>query len=381
MDQAVAAATDPAVFEFSRKLLMVPEHTWGLDDKSHLADYTHYSRDGFDAVRNTSPFLRMMESWDEQRGYIDGAVQALGPSNRKIEAERRLRSIRPSAVDIEGFEPVGAEQLAISNQFFTVALNPATGAINRCIDKRNQTVLADSQHNLGLLSYQSFSDDDYRRFLHQYVDEGLDWAPLDFGKPGLGSSGAVSEQTGFRILESFRRVEGETQTLVTRLSPTAQDERYDGPDDVHITLTLPGGAPEMSFDVQWFSKPQSRMPQACWLAFVPQSAPGEKWLLRKLGCLVSPDDVVPNGNRHLHAIQDYVERLSGPHVLRVTSMDAPLVAVGKPSLLDFTNDPPRMDGGVHFNLYNNVWGTNFPTWLGGAARFRFVLGVLESSTS
>jgi hypothetical protein len=26
---------------------------------------------------------------------------------------------------------------------------------------------------------------------------------------------------------------------------------------------------------------------------------------------------------------------------------------------------------MHFNLYNNVWGTNFPMWYEDDARFRF----------
>ncbi|NOG48471.1 MAG: hypothetical protein HND48_02750 [Chloroflexi bacterium] len=50
-----------------------------------------------------------------------------------------------------------------------------------------------------------------------------------------------------------------------------------------------------------------------------------------------------------------------------------LVAPGRPSLLDFHNRLPDMSGGVHFNLYNNVWGTNFPMWFEDDARFRFVL--------
>jgi hypothetical protein len=28
---------------------------------------------------------------------------------------------------------------------------------------------------------------------------------------------------------------------------------------------------------------------------------------------------------------------------------------------------------MHFLLFNNLWGTNFPMWSGEDARFRFVL--------
>ena len=60
-------------------------------------------------------------------------------------------------------------------------------------------------------------------------------------------------------------------------------------------------------------------------------------------------------------------------VMTIESLDAPLVAPGQPSLLDFNNNQPDMSQGVHFNLYNNVWGTNFPMWLEDDCRFRFRL--------
>ncbi|MEP6987699.1 MAG: DUF5054 domain-containing protein, partial [Chloroflexota bacterium] len=34
-------ATDQKLVGFSNKLMMIPEHTWGMDEKVHLADYTH----------------------------------------------------------------------------------------------------------------------------------------------------------------------------------------------------------------------------------------------------------------------------------------------------------------------------------------------------
>jgi len=42
-------------------------------------------------------------------------------------------------------------------------------------------------------------------------------------------------------------------------------------------------------------------------------------------------------------------------------------------LLNFTDEQSDLLGGIHFNLYNNVWGTNFPMWYEKDARFRFLL--------
>jgi hypothetical protein len=93
----------------------------------------------------------------------------------------------------------------------------------------------------------------------------------------------------------------------------------------------------------------------------------------KMDSWISPLDVIRDGNRHLHAVNSgisYVDRQGG---LNIHTFDAPLVAPGEPSLLDFNNRQPVLRRGIHFNLYNNVWGTNFPTWYEDDAQFRFIL--------
>jgi len=42
-------------------------------------------------------------------------------------------------------------------------------------------------------------------------------------------------------------------------------------------------------------------------------------------------------------------------------------------LLNFNNDLPDLSQGMHFNLHNNLWGTNFPMWFEEDCRFRFIL--------
>ncbi len=52
-----------------------------------------------------------------------------------------------------------------------------------------------------------------------------------------------------------------------------------------------------------------------------------------------------------------------------------LIAETDPSLLNFNNIKPMDSDAVYFNLYNNVWGTNFPMWYDENARFRLILRV------
>ncbi|MNO03120.1 hypothetical protein D3C81_2237310 [compost metagenome] len=59
------------------------------------------------------------------------------------------------------------------------------------------------------------------------------------------------------------------------------------------------------------------------------------------------------------------------------TLDATLAAPGAGRLLQFDNTFAPLDPGWHFNLHNNIWGTNFPMWYGEDAKFRFRL-TLES---
>ena len=49
LDEGRAEAVDLAAAD--RRLLLVAEHTWGLDEKTHLGDYVNYSRPDFEAAR------------------------------------------------------------------------------------------------------------------------------------------------------------------------------------------------------------------------------------------------------------------------------------------------------------------------------------------
>ena len=69
-------------------------------------------------------------------------------------------------------------------------------------------------------------------------------------------------------------------------------------------------------------------------------------------------------------------RYDGPDGrVSVQTLDAPLVAPGRPSLLAFGTGLPDLSAGPNVNLHDNVWGTNFAQWFGEAMRYRFTVDV------
>ena len=59
--------------------------------------------------------------------------------------------------------------------------------------------------------------------------------------------------------------------------------------------------------------------------------------------------------------------------MSIESIDAPVVAFGKQSPINFSNDQPDPRSEIHFSLYNNAWGTNYIQWFGEDMRFRFLI--------
>jgi len=55
----------------------------------------------------------------------------------------------------------------------------------------------------------------------------------------------------------------------------------------------------------------------------------------------------------------------------IETVDAPLAAPFGRNLLQWNNPTEKQE--LYFNLYNNVWNTNFPMWFSDDAKFRFTV--------
>jgi hypothetical protein len=362
---------------FSRLLMMVPEHTWGMDTKMHLSDFATYRQPEFTAARQQPNFQVMEQSWDEQRGYLRDAVASL-PDALRQQAATRLHTVEPRRPEPqqEGFTPLELDSLP--HQMFTagqfeIRLDASRGGLTHLKHVPSRRVLAGSSADeaLGLFWFETFSQDDYTAFHRDYninKETTSYWAIPDFTKPGMDA--AAHRRWYGRLTHAYHRhVAGQDEFSLMLSMPTEAVNDYGAPADVALSLRFPADAPAVHFDLQWYGKPASRLAQAAWFSFRPHSESDAEWRLQKLGRWVDLRDVARDGNRHLHG----AESVQFDAQLHLTSWDAPLVAPGKPSLLDFNNDLPALKDGVHVNLYNNVWGTNFRMWYDDDARFRFTL--------
>lgn len=363
---------------FGNQLLLLPEHTHGLDVKTHLKDWTNYGAEAFRNARTAPNFRKMEASWQEQRDYIQAAVDAL-PKRLQSDARSRLAALAPVRPDVSEYEPVGDLGRPFEAGPFSVAIDPETGSVTRLTLEGVEW--AGPANPLGLFSYETYAAADYDRFVRRYLirKRVTGWYAIpDFTKPGIETAAEHRVFLPRVTWAGRRRRDGGETFLVLMEMPEEASERFGSPREVALELGFSPSEPQVTFELQWFGKPASRLPEASWFSFnLPDRGPAwrRSWRMDKLGEWVSPFDVIRNGNRHLHAVGSGLRAEDRRHSVTLDTLDAPLVAPGTPALLDHTNRQPDLRDGVHFNLHNNLWGTDFPQWYEDDARFRFTLRI------
>jgi hypothetical protein len=236
---------------------------------------------------------------------------------------------------------------------------------------------ASPQRSLGLIAYQTLSSNDYDRFLKSYIISKADWAPKDFGKPNIDRIGALSKTWYPTVDKMYTKKSADAQSIIIESSIKDSKSLESGlasfPKRFYLEISLPDAEPTVSLTLSWFGKPATRLPESLWLTFNPATAADAQWALEKCSEPVSPLDVVRGGGRHMHGLSTGFSCRSDNNTLFVDTIDAPVVALGERSPLNFSQEDADLSQGVHCNLFNNAWGTNYIQWFGEDCRLRFAL--------
>ena len=368
---AVGDATDVALL---RHLLLEVEHTWGTDTKTWL-DFDHYTPHDLAPMLNTKNYKVVQFSWQEKRQDLFTAVASLPVPLREqaLTAVRNLAAVEPQLAHTS----LHLHETAIETEHFVVGIEPKTGAISRLLNKKSKREWASSEHLLALFSYQTLSQQDYTGFFKSYVISEEDWAKKDFGKPNIERFGAESRDWLPSVADLQLKEDQQGHRLLVRLQVNDAEALRSGrasfPQNMYLEMLLPKAEPVIHLNFSWFKKPATRMPEALWLSFNPIASNPSGWMLEKSGEPVSPWDVVRSGNRHMHALSKGFGYEDQSGAFFVETLDAPLVAMGVKSPLYFSKSQSDLSAGIHCNLFNNAWGTNYIMWFGEDMRFRFLL--------
>ncbi len=357
-----------------RRLLLAAEHTWGTDTKSYLDD-RHYRPSDLQTVLDQPGYVVMETSWREKRDNIDAGIATL-PQVLQRQARASFAELRASAPDVSGMLLLAAPHLETAH--YIVAIDPGTGAVNRLHNKTTGIDWPSIEHPLALFTYQTLSAEQYAAFMARYLTIKTDWAPKDFGKPGIELLGASAKEWHPQLIRSFASSSATEDRLVVELGikdPTADASgNVAWPRRIFYDIRFPKDDARIELRVSTFGKAQNRMPEAMWLTFAPNRIALSSWQIEKVNQMVSAANVVRGGGRAIHAVSSAIRCLTVKgERFELQTIDAPVVAFGERSPLNFSSDAQDFTKGAHICLFNNAWGTNYPQWCGGDWLFRFRL--------
>ncbi len=358
------------------ELIAAPEHNWGLNTSVYLREWDSYPPDALAAARsNDEQFAAVDREWAVKRERPRRAVQSL-PQPLRTAGLAGLQRLAPVLPSCAGMTPA-TDPVRLVNENFEVTLSDQHGGITGLIDRATGREWATAA-GLGTFSYQTFSADDYVRYNAAYNSAAF--ADNDFAKPGLRKFDARSRTVAPDGADFWLADGSAPQRAVGRLrmpEPSPEESPLLAwPAQLWVEYRLAAEGPHVEIRLVAAGKRASRLPEAMWFSFCPAADDPDGWLLDKLGQQVAPQDVIADGGRHLHGVGRGAEYRDADGGLGIDTVDAPLVAPGRPALLEFDNDPLDLRGGMHVNLYNNLWGTAFPQWYDEDMQFRFGLRVL-----
>lgn len=297
--------------DLNDNLLLVSEHTWGMDLKVYFPNKRAWFLSDFEKTEGTEERVKFEKSWEEQRDYVRGAEKVLG-----VSADYELKE--PS---VDGFEKIN-----VSDTDFEI-------------------------------SWQLFDVEDYNRYINKYMTftiMNIDWARWDYLKLGLPVyDGGIYTASITACYEKGKKrlykLEFEKSIALEHGLPVIWAEEEDG-----------------FLEIKCMGKKANRLPQAFWLKFKGQK---ENWSISKMGRWIKPESIL--GSPLIMATDNGITNGD----VEICPLDSALVAPFGRRLLDYELKPEGED--MYFNLYNNIWNTNFPMWYSDDTRFRFRIKSLR----
>ncbi len=378
-------------------VLCLAEHTCGLDSKMYLADYENYLKKDFIKARkqdkvkikhplrgypiniNTIKFRKngtysagsystMEKSWNEQRLYIENALNSLSDVHKK-EAETELLKLRP--VKKENPPKEQPDKNEISAFKWKLKINNFGGI--GYLSLNNDEIIRGN--NEPVIEYRVYGKGNYDYWHKNYsrdLEKTAEWVYGDFGRPLLKyAEGKYKKGSFFYEKEScfVKETEYEIKIFVDLKCDNTLCEELGAPREFQVIYTLT--KEKMKIGVSWFNKDANRLTEAIFFKVYPT---GSKIKLEKLGEFIDPYTVVGKGSKNLHAVRNVVLD-NGKNTIKITNLTSPLLSIGKGKILEFDDKFEEIEDGLSYVLYNNVWGTNFPLWYEEDALFEFEINA------
>jgi len=393
------------------------EHTWGLDVKTWLpAAIRVYEKEEFLNAKATESYQYMERSWEEQRYHAAHAEQLLRELEGRMKAELgsgKKTVLNANGSHFTGWARAGCEAakdsmelfgenyfyvedvppltiedlpsaswevpetllsgeteslLTVENHRYRITVTKAIGRVEEVYDKQLQKPLLAARGDKGVFDYRydKYGSDSVECYLTDFCQTPSDWGVKDNGRENY----PVSEREVF--YPAFTGWEIREQALILSYQGTG-GEHYGDAGEIRLVLTLPKQGEEFFVELLLQDKQESPYIESGSLLF-PFACEAPGYRFNKNGQLLDPaTDIADNANHALYALESFATMSQGGHGVCIVTRDTPLTAIGETGIYTFRKSYEEHEPVLYFDLFNNMWGTNFPQWMGGNYRFCYTL--------
>lgn len=249
---------------------------------------------------------------------------------------------------------------------FTAKFDLERGGIVSLIDKASGRELVDAgQHVLGQFMHERFSITQVNKFVKTYGrTEAGGWVWGDFGKAGMPdekTSPYLARTPKAWTANTTSTQLGETVTLMPS-DTLGLAKSY------AVKFTFPSG--NNCVDIAWSvdGKTPDPIPEAGWLC-LPFKVESPSFRVGRVGGTIDPaKDIIFGSNHRLPSVDRGITVRAGESGagIAAASADLPLWSLGEPGMWQYSPTYVPTKPGLFVNLYNNMWNTNYPLWIGGS---------------
>ena len=372
-----------SVKDFAVFLVKLPEHTWGLPS-AH--DNEHWTNAAFNAIRKYPNMANCEYSWKEQRLFFN-MTQNISSQSAKWYAnnlEKELQALNPTIPALDNFVVQSIDttftiKLPGDLPDYTILLKfDNNGAISQLLQADDVNLAG----QIGLLSYYTYNGTDFDFMNRRYNYFGN----AGFSKPLSDEYAHPNSSIVHFIVKNLysnkTATDSDRWTFLLELAGDPFTNFYYGmPEKAWVQIEIgPSPIPhslfEINFDVSFFNKTSTRLPEATMFSFMPAGSYKAQYHKISDANPIPVESVIFNGSQYQHAVESVelqmiVDPALNPIRIRFSSPDVPLVCpiVNDSSFKTPTPFPAPLQPidlsllkGFAFNIHNNIWNTNYPLW-------------------
>ena len=415
--------------DYYENISLFEEHTWGADVKTWLGPDRVYHKEDFLKAKQQKNYQFMESSWEEQRARAIQASAARKELTLLVEKEKRKKSFfNPGNADFTGWVlledllvdfnahhielngeclpttrlggqwacfvhdlppfstvpiwikegSVQAESLtvkeendmvSIENHRYTLTFNTASGEILSLYDKKMKAMLLEKCGDKPIFAYQydRYGIEEITTYLRDYAYRFSTWGIQDYGRE------AYPECTHKTYTPRFISYNIDGSTITFRYEGTKSANRYGDARQVRLEITLPPAGDEVFVRLNLMNKQETPYVESGSLLFPFANA--QTYRINKSNSVLNPEeDIQEDANHVYYCLENYMSAENNENGLCIITKDAPLVSLGDTGVYKYRRKYQQPKEPIaYFNLFNNMWGTNFPQWIGGDLSYRFVL--------